>query len=376
MKRKRKKRQKVLTALVLMAFFSVIPAGSQTNDQLSMVEVVFVLDSTGSMGGLIEGAKRKIWSIANSVVELQLAPEGRIGLISYRDRGDEYITQLFDLSDDLDTVFRHLQSFVAQGGGDGPESVNQALNEAVRRMSWTPRQDVLKIVFLVGDAPPHMDYGNDVHYPQSCSQAVQRGLIINTIQCGNHAKTRRIWKEIARLGEGAYVALSQSGGDMEIVATPFDEEILRLTAELNRTVVVYGNPELQNTTRGKLAAAEEAPAGVAADRAAFNLASGGKVIQGRGDLVADWQSGLVELDQLDSAGLPRAMQSMTASQRVEYLEKMQARRDILNFRLADLTGDRAAYRDQEKRRLTASGGGDAFDAKVTEILAEQAARVR
>ncbi|MBN2551663.1 MAG: VWA domain-containing protein [Spirochaetales bacterium] len=373
---KRRNGRIVFTALVLMACFSLVPAGSQSHSQLSSVEVAFVLDSTGSMGGLIDGAKRKIWSIANSVVELQLAPQGRIGLISYRDRGDQYITQFYDLTDDLDAVFRRLQSFTAAGGGDGPESVNQALNEAVRLMSWTPQQDVLKIIFLVGDAPPHMDYRDDVHYPQSCSEAVQKGLIINTIQCGNNAQTRRVWQEIARLGEGAYVALAQSGGNMAIVDTPYDEEILRLTAELNRTVVVYGSRELQELTRGKLAAAQEAPAGVAADRAAFNLASGGKVVQGRGDLVADWRSGLVAPDQLDPDALPQAMRSMSSLQREQYLEKMQARRDTLNFQLADLNGDRAAFLDREKRRLTASGGGDAFDAKVTEMLAEQATRVR
>ena len=372
---KRRNGKIVFAALALMACFSLVPAGSQSGSQLSSVEVAFVLDSTGSMGGLIEGAKRKIWSIANSVVELQLAPRGRIGLISYRDRGDQYITQFYDLTDDLDAVFRRLQSFTAAGGGDGPESVNQALNEAVRLMSWTPQQDVLKIIFLVGDAPPHMDYRNDVQYPQSCSEAVQKGLIINTIQCGNNARTRRVWQEIARLGEGSYVALAQSGGNMAIVDTPYDDEILRLTAELNRTVVVYGSRELQELTRSKLVAAQEAPAGVAADRAAFNLASGGKVVQGRGDLVADWKSGLVGLDKLEPDALPQEMRSMSSLQREEYLERMQARRDTLNFRLADLNGDRAAFLDREKRRLAASGGGDAFDAKVTEMLAEQAARV-
>ena len=349
-------------------------AGQQR--RISSVEVVFVLDSTGSMGALIEGAKRKIWSIANSVVELQLAPEGRVGLISYRDRKDDYITRVYDLTDDLDTVFRDLQSFTAEGGGDSPESVNQALYEAVHLMSWTPRADVLKIIFLVGDAPPHMDYPNEVQYPEICSAAVQNGLIINTVQCGEHWKTRKIWQEIARLAAGAYVALEQSGGEMKIITTPYDEDILRLTAALNQTVVVYGGSELQELTRSKLAAAEAAPPGVAADRAAFNLSTGGDVIQGSGDLVADYKSGLVELDRLEAAGLPPEMRTLSAARRVEYLEEMQARRDSLNFRLADLNGDRAAFLDREKQREAGAGRGDAFYVKVTEILAEQAARIR
>ena len=99
------------------------------------VEVAFVLDSTGSMGGLIEGAKQKIWSIANSIIAQKPTPEVRIGLLTYRDRGDEYVTKRFDLTDDIDAVFRNLQSFAADGGGDDPESVNQALHEAVTDFS-------------------------------------------------------------------------------------------------------------------------------------------------------------------------------------------------------------------------------------------------
>jgi hypothetical protein len=220
-----------------------------------------------------------------------------------------------------------------------------------------------------------MDYRRDVHYDESCSVAVQNGIIVNTIQCGNYYATERVWREIAELGRGDYVALAQSG-NVTIITTPYDEEILGLSAELNETVVMYGPPELQELTRSKLSAAEAASADVAADRAAFNLSTGGKVVQGRGDLVADWRSGLVELSQLDPDTLPRGMRSMDALEIQHYLERMQAERDRLNFRLADLNGDRAAYLHREQARLAAEGGGDAFDTQVTRMLEEQASRIR
>ena len=95
------------------------------------VEVAFVLDTTGSMSGLIEGAKRKIWSIANQLASGQPRPKVSIALIAYRDRGDAYVTQVHELTDDIDGVYAHLQQLAADGGGDTPESVNQALHEAV-----------------------------------------------------------------------------------------------------------------------------------------------------------------------------------------------------------------------------------------------------
>src|SRR2546426_9022863 len=117
------------------------------------VEVAFVLDTTGSMSGLIQGAKRKIWSIANQLASGQPTPKVRIALVAYRDRGDAYVTQVQDLTDDIDRVYGDLQRYGADGGGDGPESVNQALNEAVTRLAWSSDAGVYRAIFLVGDAP-------------------------------------------------------------------------------------------------------------------------------------------------------------------------------------------------------------------------------
>src|SRR5689334_2260590 len=135
------------------------------------IEVCFVLDTTGSMSGLIEGAKQKIWSIANETISTKPTPEIRFGLVGYRDRGDEYVTKAFDLTDDIDGIYAHLQSFKAAGGGDTPESVNEALDDAIRKMTWRTNRNVLKIIFLVGDAPPHMDYANGPKYPDLCKDA-------------------------------------------------------------------------------------------------------------------------------------------------------------------------------------------------------------
>src|SRR5688572_23514986 len=101
-------------------------------------EVVFVLDTTGSMGGLLDGAKKKIWSIANELLKGSPKPDLRVGLVAYRDKGDAYVTQVTDLTADLDKIYETLLGFQAQGGGDGPENVRQALHDAVTKISWSP----------------------------------------------------------------------------------------------------------------------------------------------------------------------------------------------------------------------------------------------
>ena len=87
------------------------------------VEVVFVIDTTSSMGGLIEGAKQRIWAIANEIAKGRPAPKVKMGLVAFRDKGDSYVTKVFDLSENLDNTYKDLLSLSAEGGGDGPEHV-------------------------------------------------------------------------------------------------------------------------------------------------------------------------------------------------------------------------------------------------------------
>ncbi len=83
------------------------------------------------------------------------------------------MTKAFDLTDDIDAIYGHLVEFAAVGGGDMPESVNQALYEAVTKNPWSRDPNTLKLIFLVGDAPPHMDYPDDVKFPEIIQLAVQ-----------------------------------------------------------------------------------------------------------------------------------------------------------------------------------------------------------
>lgn len=337
-------------------------------------EIVFALDSTGSMGGLIEGAKRKIWSIANSALEASGKGGLKIGFISYRDRGDAYVTKRFDLTGDIDAVFENLQSFQADGGGDGPESVNQALHEALGRFSWGKDKQSLRIIFLVGDYPPHMDYPQDVAYQKSCDLARERGIIINTVQCGDYAETQAVWREIARLAKGEYLALEQSGNMVE-VSTPYDEKIAKLSAQLGTTVLAYGSKSEQEASKGKIAKAAEALPSVTADRARYNLSSGGKAIQGRGDLLEDSKEGLVDILSLKDSQLPPELAKLKPSERKAYLDKLALQREELNAELASLSLERARFLEKEARRAPPESQ-DSFDSAVSTMIEKQAADVK
>ena len=336
------------------------------------IEVCFVLDTTGSMGGLIEGAKQKIWSIANEMISAQPTPELKLGLIGYRDRGDEYVVKSFSLTDDIDAIYGHLREFQAGGGGDAPESVNEALAEAIHKMPWSSDSKVLKIIFLVGDAPPHMDYPNGPKYPDLCREAAKKDLIINTIQCGEMAETKPIWQEIAKMSEGSYVGISQSG-NVAVISTPMDKELSRLNERIGATLIPYGDSKLQAEVHEKYAMAASAPVAAMADRLSYNSKTG-KAVQGRGELVDALNEKTIKLDDIDHKQLPTELQKLGRDELQKQIAKAREERASLQKQIADVSKKREAYIQSENKRLAAEGKADAFDQKVTDTLHAQAAK--
>jgi len=345
-----------------------LPAGTPK------VDVVFVLDTTGSMSGLIQTAKEKIWSIATTMASAQPTPEIRIGLVAYRDRGDEYVTRRVDLSGDLDSVYATLMQFHAGGGGDSPESVNEALFAAVNDMSWSDSPMAYRVVFLVGDAPPHMDY-NEMRYPEIVASAAARGIVVNTIQSGDMAATTAEWTAIAALGQGSYFQVEQTGSAVAY-ASPFDAEIAALSAKLDETRLYYGNAEEKARMEKKMAATEllESSASVEARarRGVFNAAAGGRAnLLGENELVDALASGAVELDDIEPAALPAALQSLAPAEQRALVADYAQKREDLTRQIKALSADRdefiAAKVDE------AGGMADSLDQKLYDAVRAQAA---
>jgi Mg-chelatase subunit ChlD len=366
------RRAVLLAALAAVAGFAV-PNGSAAEPakKKPKIEVVFCLDTTGSMGGLIEGAKQKIWSISNQIAGGKPAPDLKIGLVAYRDRGDTYITKIIDLTDDLDAIHGKLREFRAEGGGDGPESVNQALDDSVNKIKWSTDKKTLRIIYLVGDAPPHMDYADDVKYPDTCKKACEKGIIINTIQCGGDGECQKHWQEICKKAEGSYAQIAQTGG-VVAVATPFDKELSEINSELAKSTLVYGTHAMRRAGGEKLAEARALPAGAAADRAAYAAKSGKAAAY---DLLDDVKGGKVELEKVKKDELPEEMKKMNLKEQKEYLDKLDKKRAELNKKALELDKKRATYIKEElekKAKKEGKDGKDSFDTQVLESLRKQA----
>lgn len=367
------------------------PAKDDTRQKLKpaekpRVEVCFVLDTTGSMGWAIDAAKQKIWFIANQIVTGEPRPHVRIALVPYRDKGDTYVTQVHELTDNIDKAYETLMTFSAGGGGDGPENVNQGLHDAINKLQWSDDRKTLRMIYLVGDYPPHNEYKDVPTYQELAKAAIKKGIYINTILCGDNVQTRDVWKDIALKAEGKFLQMSREQvTKTHSVKTPYDEKLAKLNEAIVGTAVVYGSKreqaeaEERNASVAKLGAAgpEGAPAApgkgaeVAADRVAYAARSGHVASN---DLIADIMTGKVKLADVKEDKLPEKMQKMSAKERQEYVDQQIDARKKLQAEIAELASKRREYQKEAlaRRGDTASA---TLEAGVVESIKDKAADI-
>ncbi len=355
-----------LTLAITGAAYTSSEARQQSADR---IEVAFVIDTTGSMADLIAGAKRKIWSIANTIVDINPDADIRMALIGYRDYGDAYVVKTFDMSADIQGLYGNLNRFRANGGGDTPEAVNEALDASVAKLNWSHGNDTRRMIFLVGDAPPHMNY-NGPKYPQILRKARANNIIVHAVQAGNSRQTRKIWKEIAQRGGGSYIPIPQNGGQITIIRTPYDDDILILQKRLDRTVIPYGSERKQSILRSKMRTKEAAAPAIRVENSKFYAKRRlrKEVVTGGGDILSDILNKDITLGKIKRRELPKEMQSLNPAQQKTYVAKKLAERAKLERKMADLVKKHDAYTLKKRKEMAGSQPEDSFDRAVSSAI--------
>ena len=348
------------------------------NQEAQLVELVFVIDTTGSMGGLLEGAKAKIWSIVNNIMQKpdRQNVRVRVGLVAFRDRGDAYVTKLTQLTDNLDQVYSELTALRAEGGGDTPEDVRTAMHQAVNRMAWSKASaSTSQIIFLVGDAPPHNDYLDVPSVETSVKIARGRGILINAIQCGSLADTTGPWRQVAQLGGGEYFSIAQNGG-VDVVATPQDAELAVLGEKIGATYLAYGRADERKVKMSQQLMLEEkvaaaAPPAARAERA-VNKAINTRAYD-ESDLLQKIESGQTSLSRLKDDELPDGLLQLKPEERQRKVDEAMQQRHALKKRIVELSKQRDQFLSDERLKKKSAKSEDqlGFDSAVSNTLERQ-----
>ncbi len=346
------------------------PPPATAEPEAKPVDLVICLDTSGSMSGLINAARQKLWSVVSELATAKPMPDLRVALLTYGSPGNDeagHVLLQSDLTRDLDLISEKL--FAMQTNG-GEEFVGRVVWHALEKLDWS-RKDAVRILFVAGNESADQDSVRP--FRVQAKTAVDRGITVNAIYCGGADDGDAAgYRELAALAKGRFAHIDHNHGTVAVV-TPYDQELAKLSAAINRTYVAFGlrAEEAQKRQVAQDANAEGAGAPAAADRAA---AKAGRLYRNSAwDLVDRMDEEDFDLATVPEDQLPEVMRKMTADERTAYLAEKKAERVTIQAKIKDLATKRDAFvkEEMDKRKLDDTR---ALDRALREAIREQAAQ--
>ncbi len=334
------------------------------------IQLAILLDTSGSMDGLIDQARSRIWKIVNELAAARKngrAPRLQVALYEYGQNSIPsaagYLRRIVPLSEDLDRVSEELFRLRTNGGD---EYCGRVIQEAVRGLEWSRGNSDLKMIVIAGNEP--FTQGS-TDYRDACREAIKHGIVVNTIFCGSYQEgLQTAWKAGADLADGQYVAIDADNAPPPVSA-PQDNEIARLGRELNGTYIAFGREGGKGKTRQE--AQDMNAASVSQEIAVQRIAAKAAPQYGNSawDLVDAKKSGAVKLEEVPEADLPQTMKGMSMNERRDHVAAMQGKREGLQKKIAALHAERERFVRAKMKNQTGAG---TLDEAIIRALRKQA----
>jgi hypothetical protein len=348
-----------------------LPAKMITVEERPLVQMAILLDTSGSMSGLIDQARAELWAIVNEFIYAKRngkEPELQVALYEYGKSSlpvkEGYIRMIVPFTTDLDQVSEELFALKTNGGD---EYCGWVIKEATQSLNWSNSPDDLKVVFIAGNEP--FTQGT-VDYRKACKAAVAKGIVINTIHCGStKVGIDGKWKDGAVLADGQYLNIDQSRKTIHVSA-PQDKQIAELGIKLNDTYVAYGQKGNVYFERQK---AQDSNAATASKQAALGRAMTKSSLHYRNeswDLVDAVNTNKIKLEDIKEEDLPEKMKKMDKEERKKYIEDQAKQRITIQQRIRELNEQRKKYVAEEMKKQQSQG--DTLGSAVIKAIRDQA----
>jgi hypothetical protein len=364
-------RHSVLIILCVVLFLPLLGNKTVPNSKIATntVQLAILLDTSNSMDGLIDQAKSQLWKIVNEMARTERDGESinlYVALYEYGNDGlsaDEGFVRLISpLTNDLDKISDELFKLRTNGGS---EYCGTVISEAIRDLKWTESNDDLKLIFIAGNEP--FTQGS-IDYRNACRDAISKGIIINTIFCGNYDEgIQTNWKDGADLADGKYINIDQNQ-EIVHIDTPYDEELVELGQQLNDTYIAYGynGGEFKHRQEEQDANASNQAPEVLVERTVTK--GSGQYKNESWDLVDADKEGTVNIDDLEESELPEEMKDMNDDERKAYVKEKSEERERIQNKISELDKKR---RDYVAKKLE-DGNDNTLDAAMLKMIREQA----
>ena len=338
------------------------------------IQLAVLLDTSGSMNGLIDQARSQIWRVVNTFARAKqdgVAPTLEVALFEYGNNGapaeEGHVRQVVPLSTDLDKVSEKLFALTTNGGS---EYCGTVIRKAVQGLQWSDHKDDYRAIFIAGNEP--FTQGS-VAYTEACKESIGKGIIVNTIHCGSEAAgIEGKWRDGALLADGSFTCIDHNAAIVHI-ASPYDEEIVKLGQDLNKTYIPWGKDGQEAAKRQEVQDKNAAGAGQGAEVERAN-AKGGRHYRNDGwDLVDALENKTVKIEDVKPEDLPEELRKLSKEELQKYVDKKKEERAEMRKKLEELNKKRDAH-VAEERKKQAEKGEKTLDEAMVDTVKEQAAR--
>lgn len=341
----------------------------KTVDESTKIQVALLLDTSGSMSGLIDQAKSRLWNIVNTLTTLKysgMTPNIEISLYEYGNSGlsaqSNYIRQITPLTTDLDLISEKLFSLTTNGG---EEYCGAVIQDAVRKLEWGNKSENMKLIYISGNEA--FNQGN-VNYKEAISDALKNNIYVNTIFCGGSMEgINTFWKDGADYGKGKYFNID-SNEQIRYIQTPYDDKISECNVKINSTYIGYGtkgiekkmNQEVQDKNAESVSKSNYAERAVSKSKEVYKNESW--------DLVDKVKEDKEAVSKLKKEELPKELQNKSTEEIKVIIEKKAKEREVIQKEIADLAKKRQEYIDTEaKKNKTQDDLGNAISNSIVTL---------
>jgi hypothetical protein len=317
------------------------------------IDLALCLDTSNSMDGLIDAAKRRLWDVVNDLSHVKPVPRLRVALLSYGNNAyskeSGWVVTDAPFTEDLDFISQKLFALKTWGG---EEYVARVLDTAVETLKWSEDPKALRICVVAGNESADQD--RLVGYRNVSAKAARRGIIVNSIYCGSATDDLAPgWRDVAGLAEGEFAAIDQNRPD-PVCATPYDALLATLSTSLNATYLPFGKLGAANCANQVAQDSNASGLGRYAEASRAAAKAGVNYRNDSWDLVDACREKQVDIAKLAADDLPEAMRKLTAEERAKYVEEMAKKRAEIQRQIADLAAKRADFiaTEMKKQGLT------------------------
>jgi von Willebrand factor type A domain len=309
------------------------------------IMLALLLDTSNSMDGLIDQAKSQLWKIVNELASAKCGdgskPKIKIALYEYGNDGlpssEGYIRQVSTLTNDLDLISEKLFALRTNGGS---EFCGHVIRTSLNQLDWSASSADLKMIFIAGNEP--FTQGS-VSYREACGLAKEKGVIVNTIYCGDFNEgLNSNWKDGADVAGGTFMSIQQNSKTV-YVATPYDDRLSDLNDRLNKTYVYYGSTGSYKKEQ-QLAQDKNAESYGAANKAERAVSkSSHAYTNSNWDLVDAEKDDAKVIEKAKDEELPAEMKGMTVDQRKAYVKGKSDERAKIQTEIQTVNKQRQDY---------------------------------